>query len=110
MKVFKKLGEGIADLAELNVQTFSGSITGVIDSTASGNVLDWEKLVKDASKTSGTVKLMASARIKFDGDSDVFFAEDISVDMMNAHLTAVEAGQNVREGLISMFKELLGID
>ncbi len=109
MSIFKKLGEGIADLSELNVQTFSGSITGVIDSSASGNVLDWVKLVKDASKAAGSVKLMASARIKFDGDSDVFFAEDISDVMMTAHLTAVEAGQKVREGLISMFKDLIGI-
>jgi hypothetical protein len=108
MGVFKKLGEGIADLSELNVQTFTGDITSVINQGASGSVIDWTKLLKNA-RTTGKVKLVASAKIKFDGDSDTYFAEDIPSTMLNAHLTAVEAGQNVREGLIEMFKDLLGI-
>ena len=84
MSVFKKLGEGIADLSELNVQTFSGDITTVIDSGSGGNVIDWTKLLNDA-KTSGKVRLIASARIKFDGDSDTFFAEDIASDLKAAY-------------------------
>lgn len=108
MGVFKKLGEGIADLSELNVQTFSGDITSVIDKTNGGSVIDWTKLLKDA-RTSGKVRLVASAKIKFDGDSDTFFAEDIAPDMLDAHLVAVEAGQKVREGLLSMFKDILNI-
>ena len=107
--VFKKLGEGIADLAELNVQTFSGDVTSVIDQSQSGSVIDWTKLLKDA-KSSVKIKLMASSKIKFDGDSDAFFAEDISADMLKAHMTAIEGGQKVREGLITMFKGVLGIE
>ena len=108
MGVFKKLGEGIADLSELNVQTFCGDLTSVIDKSTSANVIDWPKLLKDA-KTTGKVKLVASAKIKFDGDSDSYFADDISPDMLDAHLVAIEAGQKVREGLLSMFKEILNI-
>ena len=108
MSVFKKLGQGIADLSELNVQTFSGDLTSVIDKSTSGSVIDWTKLLKDA-KTTGKVKLVASAKIKFDGDSDSFFAEDIPPDMLDAHLVAIEAGPKVREGLISMFKDILDI-
>jgi len=108
MGVFKKLGDGIADLSELNVQTFCGDLTSVIDKSTSGSVIDWTKLLKDA-KTTGKVKLVASAKIKFDGDSDSYFAEDIPPDMLDAHLVAIEAGQKVREGLLSMFKELLNI-
>lgn len=109
MGVFRKLGEGIADLSELNVQTFSGDLTAVIDKSSGGSVIDWTKLLKGA-KTSGKVKLVASARIKFDGDSDTYFAEDIPSDMLDAHLVAVEAGQKVREGLINMFKDILNIN
>jgi len=108
MGVFKKLGEGIADLSELNVQTFTGDLTSVIDKPDTDSVIDWTKLLKEA-KTTGKVKLVASAKIKFDGDSDTFFAEDIPSDMLEAHLVAVEAGQKVREGLLNMFKELLNI-
>lgn len=107
--VFVKLKDGIADLAELNVQTFTGDVTSVISQSQSGSVIDWPKLLKDA-KTSGKIKLMASSIIKFDGDSDVFFADDISPDMQKAHLTAVEGGQKVREGLVAMFKGLLGLE
>ena len=109
MSVFQKLKDGIADLSELNVQTFSGDISSVIDTTTSGTVLDWAKLIKDASKATGKVKLVASANIKFDGDSDTFFADDIPPDMLKAHLTAIEAGQKVREGLLAMFKDVLNI-
>lgn len=108
MGVFKKLGEGIADLSELNVQTFTGDLTAVIDKPTSGNMIDWTKLLKEA-KTTGKVKLVASARIKFDGDSDTYFAEDISSDILDAHLVAVEAGQKVREGLLNIFKDILNI-
>ena len=61
-------------------------------------------------KTSGSVKLVASTKLKFDGDSDNYYANDISEGMLDAHLQAVEAGQNVREGLIAMFRDALGID
>lgn len=107
--VFKKLEDGIADLTELNVQTFSGDLASVVDGSNSGSVIDWTKLLKDA-KTSGKVKLKASTKIKFDGDSDAFFADDISGDMLKAHMTAIESGQKVREGLIAMFKGALGLE
>ena len=34
-------------------------------------------------------------------------AEDIAPDMLDAHLVAIEAGQKVREGLLSMLKDIL---
>lgn len=109
MSVFKKLGDGIADLSELNVQIFSGDVSSVLDDAEGSSVIDWTELLKQA-KSSGTVRLMASARIKFDGDSDTFFADNISQDMLNAHMTAVQAGQKVREGLLEMFRDVLGVD
>ena len=110
MSIFKKLGKGIADLSELNVQTFTGDIATVIRENAEGSVIDWTKLLTDAKNTTeGKIKLVASARIKFDGDSDSYFDEDIRPDLLKAHLTAIEAGQNVREGLMEMFKETLGL-
>jgi len=107
MSVFKKLGDEIADLSQLNVQTFSGDLKTVI-ADDDGSVIDWKKLLANA-KSSGEVKLMASAQINFDGDSDNYFAADIPPDMLNAHLTAIEAGQKVRAGLIDMFKDALKI-
>ena len=108
MSVFKKLGEGVADLSELNVNTFTGGIGGVVDKASEGSVLDWDKLLADA-KASGKVKLVAAVKIKFDGDSDSYYANDIAKDMLDAHLAAVEAGQKIRAGLVEMFKDVLDL-
>jgi hypothetical protein len=109
MSVFKKLKEGIADLSELNVQTFTGNINSVIDQTQSESIIDWTKLLENA-RTSGEVKLMASSKIKFDGDSDTFFADEISSEILEAHMAAIEGGRKVREGLVAMFKGALGLE
>ena len=109
MSVFKKLGEGVADLSELNVNTFTGDISGVVvDEASKGSVLDWGKLIA-AAKASGNVKLIAAVKIKFDGDSDSYYATDIPKDMLDAHVAAVEAGQKIREGLVEMFKDALDL-
>lgn len=109
MGVFQKLGEGIADLSQLNVQTFTGDLTSILTEGADGNVVDWQKLLEQ-SKSEGSVTLIASSKFKFDGDSDTFVARDITPELLRAHTAAVESGQKVREGLISMFRELLDID
>ena len=108
MSVFKKLAEGVADLSELNVNTFTGDISGVVDQDTEGSVLDWGKLLA-AAKASGNVKLVAAIKVKFDGDSDSYYANDISKDMLDAHIAAVEAGQKIREGLVEMFKDVLDL-
>ncbi len=108
MSVFKELSSGIADLSELNVQTFTGSLESVVNESAGGSVIDWPKLMAQA-KTTGKVRLVASTRLKFDGDSDVFFEQDIEQHLADAHLTAVEAGQQVRQGLLAMFRDILNI-
>ena len=108
MSVFKKLGDDVADLSELNVNTFTGDISGVVDEASEGSALDWSRLI-GAAKASGEVKLVAAARIKFDGDSDTYYADDIAKDMLDAHLAAVEAGQKIRQGLVAMFRGLVGL-
>lgn len=109
MGVFKKLGEEIADLSQLNVQTFTGDLKSIVNEAADGNVIDWKKLL-DSSKSAGSVTLVASSKFNFDGDSDTFVARDITPELLEAHTAAVQAGQKVREGLIALFRELVPID
>lgn len=111
MGVFKKLGEGIADLSQLQVQTFTGEIKSTIQATDSGNVLDWQKLIEEAkSDTAGSISLAAATNVKFDGDSDQFIADSASDRTLQAHSDAVDAARQVRQGLVETFQDLLGIE
>ena len=108
MGVFQKLGEEIADLSELTVQTFTGDITSDLTSDTE-SILDWTKLLEEAKNAQGKITLVASTKMKFDGDADIYFNTSISEDLKQAHLGAWEASLKVREGLIQTFKDLLGI-
>ncbi len=110
MGVFVKLKEGIADLAELQVQTITGEIKTAL-SAVDGDVLDWEKLVKEAkSETNGDISLAAATNVKFDGDTDIFISNSASDKALSAHAAAVEAARQVRQGLVEAFQDLLGIE
>ncbi|MHC4519725.1 MAG: hypothetical protein ACYTAS_14140 [Planctomycetota bacterium] len=108
MSVFKKLKDGIADLSELSVNTFTGDLKAHIDDASGSSIIKWDELLKSA-KTEGDISLVAAARYKFDGDSDSFYMRNAPADLLAAHKQAVEAGQKVREGLINMFGDLIGI-
>jgi len=111
MGVFKKLGEGIADLSELQVQTMTGELSTAIKSEDAKRVLDWQKLIKAAkTKTEGSVRLVAATNVKIDGDTDLFVAESAPDRLLRAHAEAVEAAGEVRAGLIAIFKDLVDID
>lgn len=107
MGVFKKLGEEIADLSQLRVQTFTGNITALIDTT-SGTIIEWQKLLDDA-KSTGKVSLAADTKVNFDGDTELFIATDASANLVKAHNDAVAAAQQVRQGLLETFKDVLNI-
>lgn len=109
MSVFKKLEEGIVDLSELSVQTFTGTLKSVVnDTTTTKGVVDWEKLMAEA-KSSGDVILVASTKIELDGDASTYYESDAPTNLIKAHNETVTAAQTYRQGLLSLFKAELGI-
>ena len=106
--VFKKLGEGIADVSELHVQTFTGSLTAVVD-TDQGSLIAWDTVL-DAARNQGEVTLVAATKVNFDGDTILFVATDASPTMLAVHQEAVLAAQEVRQGLVEAFRGVLGLD
>ncbi|MFQ5700536.1 MAG: hypothetical protein ACE5HU_01680 [Acidobacteriota bacterium] len=110
MGVFRTLGDGIADLSELQVQTLTGELTTQVRSGDKDNVLDWEKLIEQAkTETEGSIRLIAATTLKFDGDTNLFFAESAPERLIKAHNDAVESARKVREGLLAMFHDLLDL-
>ena len=108
MSVFKKLKDDIADLSELSVQTFTGDIKSVVDSSSDGNVINWANLLKNA-KSTGEVTLVASTNIEFDGDSNTYYEQNIDPTLLAAHKAAVQSAQEYRQGLLNLFKDVLNI-
>ena len=108
---FKQLKAGIADLSQLQVQTYTGSITAHINSAAGddGNIINWQDLLKTAATEGGDVSLVAATKVSFDGDTELFIASEAPASLVTAHNNAVAAAQQVRQGLVEAFSDLLGI-
>jgi len=105
--LFKKLGPGIADLSELNVQSFTGDLkSAVATKKGEGSVVDWKNLMTKAT-TTGEVSLVASTQIEFDGDASTFYQTGATESMRTAHTQAVQAAHNYRIGLLKLFKKEL---
>ena len=105
MSALQALADGVVDLTELEVLTFQGDITAIVDDK---NAIKWAELLQTA-KAQGQVKLMAATQIKIDGDTILFTAPDIAENLRAAHLDAVKAAQEYRQGLITAFADLLNI-
>lgn len=107
MSAIKKLKDGIVDLAQMRVQTFTGNLTATIDAEG-GSIADWEALL-DKAKNSGEVRLAMDTAMEIDGDTVLFIADGLAPDITDAHVDAVEGAREYRAGMIDAFADLLGI-
>lgn len=105
---FTKLGAAIGDLSSLDVQSYSGTVTAKIQGSGDGSILDWKKLLTEAKKVDGTVKLKLASHFNFDGDATLFVTEgEIPADLRTAHDEAVRAGQQIRKDLLDLFSDTI---
>lgn len=107
MSAIQKLADGIVDIAEMRVQTFTGKLTAQIDA-AGGTIEDWNALL-DKAKTTGEVSLAMDTSMKIDGDTLLFIADGLSADVKAMHTNAVEGARAYRSGIIEAFADLLGM-
>jgi hypothetical protein len=99
-----KLGKAVGDLSSLTVESYVGDLMAIVQgSAADGTLLDWQKLVSEAGKTEGKVRLKLASRFNFDGDATLFVAEgEIPQDVRVAHDAAVMAGRQIRKDLLDL--------
>jgi hypothetical protein len=95
---FKSIGDGIGDLSELSVRTFTGTITA---NAANASI---EKIL-GAGAAAANLKVVALTSMKIDGDIDQFISSDVDLkdSLLTAHSSAVQAAQRSRQAIVDMF-------
>ena len=100
------LKKAVGDLTSLEVQTYVGDINVAIDELADST--SFEDTLKKA-KQSGNIKLSFVTKINFDGDGFVMVPDSAPADyIQKAHDSALMAGNDVRQGLIELFSDVIG--
>ena len=105
--VLKSIAEGIEDMAELNVRTYTGTIGGQVEGENAQDIMD--KALRN-----GQLNVVGITTMKLDGDVDQFISGDAKIDqkLHDAHFTAVQAGQRSRKATLEMFtskaREIIG--
>lgn len=94
--------DGISDLSQLNVRTFTGDITAPAAGLDSANYMD--TVFKD-----GKLQPIALTRIMIDGDADQYIIQDkeLRADLLPAHQEAIRAGQASRQAAFNLFASKL---
>ena len=65
---FKELAAGIADLSQLQVQTYTGNITAhIADGDGGGSIINWQERLTTSATENGDVSLVAATKVNFDG-------------------------------------------
>lgn len=101
------LKNAVGDLTSLEVQTYVGEIDVVMDGVTDST--NFETALKNA-KASGKVTLKLVTKLNFDGDGIVLVPSSAPADyVQEAHDAALEAGNQVREGLIGLFADVIGL-
>lgn len=99
------LKDAVGDLASLEVQTYTGSITV----NADGKLGDFEDFLKKGT-TSGKLKLAAATKMNFDGDTINLVPDGaFPAHVQKVHDAAVKAGIETRHGLLTLFGGMIGL-
>ena len=95
------------DLTSLEVQTYVGEIDVVIDGVTGST--SFEASLKKAKKD-GKIKLALVTKLNLDGDGLVLVPSSAPADYIQAaHSAALKAGHDVRQGLMALFADVIGL-
>ena len=97
-----KIADGVKDIAELNVRTFTGSISSITEDQKPSEMLA-------GLFTSGDIKVVGLSIMKIDGDIDQFFSdgEEATAELKDLHMKAVDAGAKSRATAFNLFSSAI---
>ena len=103
----EKLKTAAGDLASIEVQTYVGPIDVIIKEKK--DATSFEDTLKKAHQN-GNITLTLVTKLNYDGDALVLVPEGAPPDyIQQAHDAALRAGNDVRQGLIALFSDVIGL-
>ncbi|MCP4622902.1 MAG: hypothetical protein GY850_05160 [bacterium] len=103
--VLSNIAEGIKDLSSLEVVTYKGTIS--IGGGADGVVPDkFDNIIKNA-KAQPDFKISACTYVALDGDTQVFYDQEITPAEMEAHHDLVDIARQNRQAVVDLFKDAI---
>lgn len=102
----EQLKNAVGDLTSLEVQTYVGELDVIVkDQQGSTN---FEEMLKKA-RASNQLSLQLVTKVNFDGDAIALVPSSAPADyVQEAHEAALELGNDVRQGLLMMFADVIG--
>lgn len=98
---FDKIRDGISDLSQLNVRTFTGEIEVSAKKLPAAGVSLGSFL--ETADIEGTIQVVGFTDMKIDGDIDQFITSSPLASAIAAHNSAVQAGQQSRKAMVDLF-------
>lgn len=102
---FENIGNAVKDISSLDVITFKGTV----NVTSTTELDDFDKILAAAKSNQNVdLKLLASTRVKLDGDVTVFYDQNISDAEVASHEKLVSEAAENRKETVLMIKDILG--
>lgn len=102
---FNKIKEGIGDLTELNVRTFTGEIAASVDNLPDKGLTIGQFLQQ--ANVNGEIQVVGFTDMKIDGDIDQFITSGPYQSAINAHNSAIQTGQQSRKAMLDLFADMI---
>jgi len=100
-----KIAEGIQDLSSLEVVTYNGKIT-IKKDASEDPPKTFSAIIKQA-KSEGDFKITACTYVELDGDTQVFYDNDITAAERDAHHNLVDIARQNRQAVVDLFKDTI---
>lgn len=108
--VFESIADKVQDLSELTVTTIEGSLTLTGSDATVGGANDIDDLLAAINaKLTTDATVMASTRVRLDGDTIAYYDAGITDAKREAHADLVRDAAETRQATIDMFGKIADI-
>jgi hypothetical protein len=99
------IAAGIQDLSSLEVVTYKGKISIKKEATEDPPK-KFNDIIKKA-KSEGDFNIMACTYVAIDGDTQIFYDNEITEIERNAHHALVDIARQNRQAVVDLFKDVI---
>jgi len=110
-EAFGGIKDILIDFSSLEVQTYTGNIAISSKITGDAKLTDFKGYLEQIKQSDANLKLVAVTKMEFDGDTINLTSESAPpAHLQEIHKASVQAGIETRQGLLTLFGKMFGID